>query len=177
MELRHCPDAEAIVRLADLVLKAALAMDLSDDMHRGGYLCIADNATGEPLDMAKLGDPLQTKEGKYEELAKEKAHRLAENPEHLTSYQSRHPVHGRWGGAIRAGDHIFSFSGLSEKLDEALVLVVARAYLGWMRTETVRYCDRLATLSDNTDYHKLVTGLHQRTRFAMLAGTRVAVEA
>lgn len=173
MEQVHCPDGEVLVHLAGIALAEALALDLSDDNHLGGYFCIADNASGEPLDVVRLGDPLPTKEGRYEELAKEKAARLAANPEHDTSYQSRYPVRDRWGGAVRAGNHILSFSGLSpDRLDEALVLVVARAYMGWMNAEVIRRCAKMAELSGNKLYGRLHTGLRQPARNAMLAGGR-----
>ena len=176
MEQAHCPDGEVLVRLAGIVLAEVLALDLSDDVHRGGYLCIADNATGAPLDVVKLGDPLPAKEGRYEELAKEKAWRLATRPWNDTSYQSRDPVRDRWGGAVRAGNHIFSFSGLTpDLLDEALVLVVARAYMGWMNADVIRKCVKMAELGGNTLYGRLHMGLRQPALFAMLTGVHANV--
>ncbi len=176
MEQRHCPDAELIVGLASRVLEEALSLGLSDHDHRGGYFCIADNKTGEPLDLVKLGEMKQTKEGRYEMLAQEKARRLAEHSAHRTSYESRNPQLDRWGGAIKVS-HIFSFSGLSEALDEALVLVVARAYLGWMNADVGRQCDRMAGISGNDTYWKLLTNIGQRTRFILLGASREKVTA
>ena len=170
----HCPDAEVIIRLAGLVLEEALALGLSDGNHRGGYLCIADNMTGESLDVAKLGAPEPAKKGQYEMLAKEKAWRLAGHPEHGTSYQSRDPARDLWGGAVRAGSHILAFSGLPEHLDEALMLVVARAYLGWMDADVVHRCATMAELSGNELYGRLHVDLSQQVRFALLGGKRVS---
>lgn len=81
--------------------------------------------------------PTEKKE-KYIFLAEEKAERLDENPDHLSSYESREeeyifPINnqkwGKWGGAIRISDHyIFSFSGFPELLDETFVCFLALKY-------------------------------------------------
>ncbi len=62
-------------------------------------------------------------------LAVEKAERLAQNPSHATSYESRIPGHEMYGGAIRippgCGIGYLSWSGFSEEEDEAFMLSVA----------------------------------------------------
>ena len=58
--------------------------------------------------------------------AVEKASRIIGNPGHCSSFQSRNPDAGQWGGAIRANDQlIFSMSGMPEHVDEAINLAVA----------------------------------------------------
>jgi len=44
---------------------------------------------------------------------------------HLTSYESRDPDNNKWGGAVYADKYIFSFSGLPELADEAIMLTLA----------------------------------------------------
>ena len=49
---------------------------------------------------------------------------------------------GKWGGAIRAGDYIISFSGFPELWDEAAMLVLA-IRMGWLdQTATLRRISR-----------------------------------
>ncbi len=55
----------------------------------------------------------------------EKLERLKASPELLASWQSRNTDEEMYGGAIRAGEYIFSFSGLSEHADEMICLLVA----------------------------------------------------
>ncbi|MFZ1654860.1 MAG: hypothetical protein WBO92_02730 [Candidatus Moraniibacteriota bacterium] len=84
---------------------------------------------------------------KRQEFALEKATRLALHHMHLTSYRSRNPkatvvidgeevLRPRWGGAIRAGKYLLSFSGFPEKWDEAAMFALA-IKLGWINQETV----------------------------------------
>lgn len=91
----------------------------------GGYLTVL--LRGEPQIQlcASIGvfedDPHQ-----YLVYSQEKAERLRVFwHEHLSSWQSRDPDNGRWGGAICADEMIFSFSGLPEKVDEAVVTAAA----------------------------------------------------
>ena len=175
MEQAHCPDGEVLVRLAGIVLAEALALGLSDDVHRGGYLCIADNATGAPLDVVKLGIVKPEKESVYERRVLKKARWLGEAPsEYLTSWQLRDPECEVFGGAVRVS-HVIAFSGLPEMLDEALVLVVARAYMGWMNADVIRKCVKMAELGGNTLYGRLHMGLRQPALFAMLTGVHANV--
>lgn len=94
---------------------------------RGGGFCLADAGSGMFYTVALIGETPQEKTRKYLELCQEKARRLAQHPEHVSSWQTRNPPE-RWGGAIRADEHIFSFSGLPELGDEALMLKVVQMY-------------------------------------------------
>lgn len=91
----------------------------------GGYLCVADSETGTPLLIVGIGTVDTKKMGRCFELCQEKARRLAQNPEHSSSAQSRDDDNGKFGGAIRGLDEIFSFSGLPWELDEAFCLLLA----------------------------------------------------
>lgn len=89
----------------------------------GGYLCIADEEV--PVLIGRIGNPVPEKLGKYLEFSQEKARRLAAHPQHDLSRESRNPDANQWGGAVRAGGIIYSFSGLPEELDEAYACLVA----------------------------------------------------
>lgn len=90
---------------------------------RGGYFCIA-NAKGVPLFVSLIGSVPQEKAEKYFRYAVKKARRLGKHPKHVSSWQSRNPERGQWGGAVRAHtDFIISFSGLPESWDEAAMLL------------------------------------------------------
>jgi hypothetical protein len=64
---------------------------------------------------------------RYEKNALEKASRLsrfAHADNHVSSWQSRDPDNGQYGGAVVATGMVISFSGLPEFLDEHLVIQV-----------------------------------------------------
>lgn len=112
----------------------------------GGYLVIADGTTGLPLVVAMLGDPELRKANQYFEDARENAQRLASHPEHYLSWQSR--IEGYKGaGAVRVGCLIFSFSGLWEMLNEAMMLALGA------NTQQIRHADALvrAQISHNEE--------------------------
>ena len=89
---------------------------------------------------------------KYLELAQEKARRLAEHPDHWSSWQSRNPDEGKWGGAVNAGAYIFSFSGLPELADEAAMLLTALS-LGFLLEERAA---AFAQYSGNELFYKMM---------------------
>jgi len=94
----------------------------------GGYLCVADAKNGLPLITMLVGEVPLEKAPKYLEFCQEKAARLAGHPDHQASWQSRNPEKNQWGGAIRFGDKILSFSGLPERGDESAMLLVMAQY-------------------------------------------------
>lgn len=92
---------------------------------RGGYLTVL--VRGEPgfSLCSRVGIFVDGPE-QYLALSQEKAERLQGLwHKHLSSWQSRDPDNGRWGGAIIADQLIFSFSGLPELVDEAVVTAAA----------------------------------------------------
>jgi hypothetical protein len=92
---------------------------------RGGYLAVL--VRGEPgfSLCSRVGIFIDDSE-QYLTFSKEKAERLQGLwHQHLSSWQSRDPDQGRWGGAIRADQIIISFSGLPELVDEAVVTAAA----------------------------------------------------
>lgn len=92
---------------------------------RGGYLTVL--LRGEPgfSLCARVGIFIDDHE-QYLVFSQEKAERLHGHwHQHLSSWQSRDPDKGCWGGAICADEMIFSFSGLPEKVDEAVVTAAA----------------------------------------------------
>ena len=84
----------------------------------GSYLEVLGCAVGE----------LGVKLPKYLSISCEKGERLAEYLDHVSSWQSRNEDSEMYGGAIRCGPFIFSFSGLPEKWDEALMILLARKF-------------------------------------------------
>lgn len=87
------------------------------------------------------------------EFSGEKAQRLAEHPDHLSSAQSRNFDKKKFAGAIRISQQnlILSFSGLPETCDEALMLHVAVACHLLHRDQALH----IASLWDNDIYAKL----------------------
>lgn len=92
----------------------------------GGYLCVADTADGTPLIVVQVGSvPSTEKRRKYCDFSQEKAFRLAHHRGEISSWLSRNEAENKWGGAIRAGKFIFSFSGLTEQQDEIMAIYMA----------------------------------------------------
>ncbi len=95
----------------------------------GGYISVFDLGDKRLEYVGVVGEPApHEKWSAYAYNSGEKGTRLLATHEelgHLTSFESRDPENGKWGGAIVAGYYIFSFSGLPEQADEAVMLVVA----------------------------------------------------
>ena len=112
---------QALNRILDTVVSCF------DTGGRRGFFFVAANAQGFPLLAFPVGEIPAEKFFKYAEFALEKARRLGQHSEHMTSWQSRDPDNGQWGGAIRVPgcQVIFSISGLPEDLDAAASLALA----------------------------------------------------
>ena len=130
----------------------------------GGYLTIRQTKSGQMLACVALGAIPTDKQHKYAMLSQEKSYRLFHYSQHSTSWQSREPgiyangfqkledIHwGFWGGAIRAGKYILSFSGLPEMGDEALVLTLA-VLLDLLSVDQAR---EIAAISNNQVFEPL----------------------
>ena len=128
-----------LIRVVDQILEAL--PNLPQELHpkdrslenQGGYLTLED-FDGNIILISRHGDPAPEKNSKYKFFSDEKAGRLLDHPDHISSYQSRTPeeemadtpqMERKYGGAIRIASikAVLSFSGLPELLDEALVTV------------------------------------------------------
>jgi hypothetical protein len=136
-------EAESLLRAANDVLRRVFYHFPNE--RKGGCFCIADIQTGQPYLVVSIGKVAEEKLGKYFLLCQEKARRLAEHPEHLSSWQSRDERMDRFGGAIRTKRYILSFSGLPQKLDEASMLAVAGRF-GLMNRGEI---EAIAAVSEN----------------------------
>lgn len=124
------------------------------EQRHGGFVCVFHHThvVGCPPELLmRYGEPDAKKALHYAQLCEEKARRLAQNPQHLSSWQSRDEKLDRWGGAIRVPDYIISFSGLPELADEALMLKTALV----LRVIDLRYANKVADLSNNTIFRQL----------------------
>ncbi len=133
---------------------AAAQLESKDPTRRGGFLAVTDNL-GTPVFGLLVGQvPDPDKRKKYSTLALEKCVRLADNPLHVSSWQSRMPTEFKVGGGIRLNDErLMAFSGLlSEHLDEAICLALG-CMSGEMTSEQVR---KVIIASDNKPAHKIL---------------------
>lgn len=139
--LRVAETAQKVLSAASQMLVKAGRADCT-----GGYLAWTDSGGISIINIMWGWMPVG-KAAKRQEFALEKATRLALHNLHRTSYRSRNPkalaivdgeevLRPRWGGAIRAGQNILSFSGFPEKWDEAAMFVLA-IRLGWIGREDV----------------------------------------
>ncbi len=92
----------------------------------GGYLCITPWRHGEritrmPILVAEIGIVERIHAAEAFRNCQEKVARLADHPEHWTSWESRNPEREQWGGAIRTRKYLLGFSGFPELLDQAYV--------------------------------------------------------
>ncbi|MFA5000906.1 MAG: hypothetical protein WC531_01615 [Candidatus Paceibacterota bacterium] len=119
------------------------------DQRFGGYLCVFRDSPDQdklvPILVIRVGGPTIGKEAKYFNLCQEKALRLMAHQNHLSSWQTREVERELCGGAIRTKDFIISFSGLTEKADEA-ILVNAAFKLGMLSGSTA---EAIASHSEN----------------------------
>lgn len=115
------------------------------DPTRTGFVFVVYNTNTEQYYLGQIGTIPPGKLFKYTFLALEKAWRLLQNPEHLTSRQSADPDAEKWPGAVRVDDYIISISGLTPDADEALP-----ANLGWLTKHiTATELQALAELTRN----------------------------
>jgi hypothetical protein len=131
----------------------------TDPKKSSGYLTLYNDLTGIPELIVSVGNIPQEKKEKYLQLSVEKAERLHAHHEHVSSFQSRNGI-DKWGGSIRVEweededvyKYIFSFSGLTEAMDEAVMLYVAEK-LGLMNDPLL---DNIVEASNNDCYRQLV---------------------
>ena len=121
----------------------------------GGYLCVANAVNGLPLLIARIGADDFENHWAHLDACREKCSRLARCKSHITSWQSRNLSKKKFGGAVRAGNLIFSFSGLSEIGDEIFSLALAMQ-LGHVDIE---FCNKVAALSGNPSWNGFLSFL------------------
>lgn len=116
---------EAIITWANKFVEVAKKTPNFPQEKSSGY-CVVKCLEGRTLLVFQVGEVPYEKIEKYLRLANEKADRLAAltGLGHKGSWQSRDGLE-KWGGAILAGEYIFSFSGLPELADEAVMLWTA----------------------------------------------------
>lgn len=98
---------------------------VSLDENKGGILRLFHEPSNAMVLTVSLGSIELDKKYKYRSLSLEKCQRLMAHSDHVSSWQSRDPRGGLWGGAIRAQQWVIGFSGLPELLDEAVVTAAA----------------------------------------------------
>jgi len=119
-----------VLELAGLILECFPGYE---GHQHGGVLCVADNSTGLPLLTCVFGCITIEEHEACMGFALEKARRLAENPLHFTSFESRDmdAVPKRYGSAIRGRKFILSFSsGSKEEQDEVAMLLLELMLIG-----------------------------------------------
>ncbi len=121
-----------------------------------GYFTLYDAASikGIPIIIFAVDVCPPEKREQYFAYSQEKAVRLAQNSEHISSWQSRNPEKNCYGGAIRVGpakNLIMSFSGLPELADEAVMLATALRLLWMSHDEAIQ----IAKASNNQYFGKL----------------------
>lgn len=129
---------------------------LEEDIDKSsGYFTIAGAENNRPLLVVSIGSIPKRKTEEYLFFSIENSQRLAEMRDlnnHCSSWQSRDEESKYWGGAVSLNQSfIFSFSGLLELADEAVMLGAAWR-LGLISRE---YAEKVAGISDNQYFRKL----------------------
>ncbi len=142
--------------LAEEIFELMRSNELIDYSRTGGTLVVL--ALINPLlpframPIGSVDDP--AKATAYQGFALEKAERLAAGcfgGGQVSSWQTKDEALERYAGAIRAGGLVFSFSGLPELADEALVLALAVRMTRLARQQAID----IARLSGNEIYPRL----------------------
>ncbi|MFA6227535.1 MAG: hypothetical protein WC631_03635 [Candidatus Paceibacterota bacterium] len=141
-------NAEAIsciVFAANSILPRACKLDGRD--RKGGYLCVAE-PDGKIVLVMLIGEvPDLEKANLFKTFCQEKATRLAQNPEHISSWQTRDVEKKQYGGAVRTGKgYIYSFSGFTEEVDESFSARVA--FQNW-DDMSIEHRTKIAGISGN----------------------------
>lgn len=122
-----------IVDIASQIVEVSVKVPGNEAPDRqGGYLVIRerDSGIGIILLLERIGKCSPADVARYLDLAQEKGLRITSGQD-ISSWQSRSPETGKFGGAIVAGILTIAFSGLKESIDEAVVLVLALR-LSWL---------------------------------------------
>jgi len=150
----------ALLYAAQRTVTAFTELPNSDSKGKeGGFLTIRDKGTGHILITLLIGKVPHEKAAKYHGLSQEKGGRihnrigLGEN--HISSWQSRNPDSGLWGGAIATKKFIVSFSGMPELGDEAIVLAIAMQ-MKWLNQQEA---EKIASTSQNPFFIQLCSRL------------------
>ncbi|MBL4644522.1 MAG: hypothetical protein JKX80_01510 [Candidatus Pacebacteria bacterium] len=94
----------------------------------GGHIHLCVNPSGKELLHRKLGQPAEDKVKSTWAFSKEKNQRAMQYPEHVLSWQSRHPKKNQWGGSIKTPTLGISISGYPEDVDQSFDLSLAVYY-------------------------------------------------
>ncbi len=114
---------------------------------KGGYLVILSMRSGIVEAILLIGECSAENASRYHRFALEKAMRLSEHRDHVSSWQSRNPEKEQYQGGVKFGDYVHAFSGLSEKKDEviALMSIVGASHI------KRRDARQIAEISDNIE--------------------------
>jgi len=93
--------------------------------HLGGHMHLCENPSGKMLRHQKIGQPTEEELKSTFAFSEEKNVRAMRHPNHVSSYQSRDPNKGRWGGQIKTSTLGISISGYPEPVDQAFGLSLA----------------------------------------------------
>jgi len=142
---------ELIVAMAKAVeLFRVRCPDLNPKGKIGGVLVFAD-IFGKVAWRVEIWSVPDEDLPKYVANAERKIQQLRENPRHKSSFQSRNPKNGQWGGGLRTPWGMMAFSGLPEAADEACLL---KALLS-CRLVTWDYTREIVCLSSNVVFNRL----------------------
>jgi len=133
--------------VAENVLERFLSMLENPKPERKGcYICVMAKTGSKVLLISELGECDIKEADTYFKLSQEKAHRLLGHG-HFSSWQSRDFDAGKYGGAITAPPNsngyaigremVISISGLPEKGDEAVSLVIGLIFR-WITTDDIK---------------------------------------
>ncbi len=132
MPLIEGVDIAEITRILNTAVPILNYITEHEEHQNGGVFCVANSYDGRPLASFIFGCLTPDECDEYRAYAEEKAVRLAENPLHYLSSQSRDmtTTPRRYGGAIRGRNFILSFSGFKEEQDEAAMLLLELRLIG-----------------------------------------------
>lgn len=159
---------DRVINVTELILKAFLKLPNGPRKDRnGGFLTLMVNGI-IPLKV-EIGQatPSECADDFYR-YSEEKVRRLYENPDQISSWQSRDVVKNKFGGATRSGrgleiaENILSgFSGQLEHGNEAITLVQAIAF----RWSSLSHARKVIEISENPFLDPLIKAVAEYNIF------------
>jgi len=153
-------DIDEIIKITTLLIEISKKISANPTPEKsGGYLTIVLN-NFEEVKVLPIGTYPKEKEEKYFRLSQEKAHRLyahwLRDKTAISSFQTRDESKMQLGGAVLfekdSKINLISFSGLHEKLDE-LISVILGIYLNLADKE---FAEEIIKISDNYSFKEML---------------------
>ncbi len=146
-------DAEQVTEIATWCLREYNRRVEIGKQRSGFYVTVMDQF-GSVLYQALIGELTAEKAMKYKLFSLEKANRLKDHPDHVSSFQTRNPEINAYGGAVRGSiiGILISISGLPDDKDDEAYAAFIGVRQNWL---TPGDAGEILKVSDNQIFKTL----------------------